>query len=63
MSQENVVWLMFFWHEENDDAVHELDSIQRGYAHVQENAVQNRHGYFLKFEFGITNCQSIDRDV
>lgn len=43
-SQVRHVWLMLGWHEKQVDPVPELEPIQGGHSHEQEDTKQHRHG-------------------
>ncbi len=42
--QVGIVGLVLLRHEEQQDAVEELEAVERRHAHVQEDSVQHRHG-------------------
>ncbi len=44
LSKIRVVRLIFLGHEEKEDPIEELKTIERGHTHVQEHSVQHRHG-------------------
>ena len=44
MAQVHVVRLVLGWHEPDGDSVHKLHPAQRRHTHVEEDAVQHRHG-------------------
>ncbi len=48
LSEVRVVRLIFLGHEEQQDPVKKLETIQGGHTHVQEHSVQHRHGNLNK---------------
>ena len=59
LSEIRVVRLIFLGHEEQQDPVEELETIEGGHTHVQEHSVQHRHGNLNKIIALYFACTSV----